>query len=531
MKKIVFCITASFLFFSVKAQETGQLNGELMTNVSVYDYDSLIGTNTTQYLHELSSAEAWLFLTYRQQGFTVSVRYDMFQNSPLLNPQEAYTKQGIGFYSVTKELEDWEFTAGYFYDQIGSGIIYRAYEERLLGLDYATMGLRVKYSPNDSFMIKAFTGQQKFRFDLHPQVMQGVNVERLWGIGSKITMFSGIGMIKRTLDNNTMNELASRINSFPYEERFIPLQNVFAGTIYNQANFGPFSLYLEYARKTKEAILAEQPDKTYELANKGGDVFYGSLGFSRSGFGINVQYKKINSFILRESPFHQLLVGSINFLPPLARQNTFRLPARYATFARDQGEDGFQGDITFSPTKKTTFTLNGTLIFRPNGQQLYKEVYFDYLKKFNKNTRGLVGIQSIYYDIETYQGKVQAPVVTTITPFTEWSFRLDKTRRKSLRFEAQYLFTHQDKGDLAFALVEFNWAPHLSLSISDMVNTRPKAGEQMIHYYTLFSAYTYKQTRLTAGYIKQLEGVVCTGGVCRAEPAFSGFRFGINTNF
>jgi hypothetical protein len=40
-----------------------------------------------------------------------------------------------------------------------------------------------------------------------------------------------------------------------------------------------------------------------------------------------------------------------------------------------------------------------------------------------------------------------------------------------------------------------------------------------------------KTTRVTAGYLKQPQGVNCTGGVCRVEPAFSGARVTLTTNF
>jgi hypothetical protein len=91
--------------------------------------------------------------------------------------------------------------------------------------------------------------------------------------------------------------------------------------------------------------------------------------------------------------------------------------------------------------------------------------------------------------------------------------------------------TEQDKGDFAFGLIELNLAPRYSFAVSDMLNTRPTEGNKMIHYYSVFAAYTENQTRFTAGYAKQVAGVVCTGGVCRVEPAFSGFRFGLSTNF
>jgi hypothetical protein len=108
-----------------------------------------------------------------------------------------------------------------------------------------------------------------------------------------------------------------------------------------------------------------------------------------------------------------------------------------------------------------------------------------------------------------------------------------------MRFEGQYLTTKQDLGSFVNGLVEFNMAPHYSFSIGDMVNIKPgfrntpPSGTdfKLVHYYSFFMAYTHKNTRVTGGYIRQVEGVNCTGGVCRVEPAFNGVRLTLVTNF
>lgn len=528
MRHFFALLTLLCLPFFNYAQEKGQLSGDFQLNANFYEYDAKIGTQTPQYLHQLSSAESWLFLNYRANGFTLQTRFDLFNNSALLNPQEAYSKQGIGFLSVTKDFAKLSITAGSFYDQFGSGIIFRSYEDRNIGLDYAIQGVRVKYAPNDSFMIKAFTGVQKYRFDYHPAIIKGANTEKVWGIG-KMSFVTGAAVINRTLDQNTINLLANQINSMPLEERFNPNYNVFAGSVYNTLRIGEWSMYAEYAKKTKEAVFIEQPNGSLKLQNKDGDVFYGGINYSHSGIGINLQYKKVNSFILNTSPYNTLLVGIINFLPPLSRQQAYRLPARYSISGRSQGEEGYQAEVTYSYNENNTFTLNASLIKHPTGRQLYREYYIDYNKKFNKKVKTITGIQSLVYDQNTYEGKPGVPTVNTITPFTEWTFKL--TRRKSLRTELQYLYTKEDLGDFAYGLLEFNWAPHYSFSVSDMVNVKPTQSTEIIHYYTVFGAYTYNQTRVTLGYVKQVQGVVCTGGVCRVEPAFSGVRFGLTTNF
>jgi len=544
LKKLIIIL---FIFgsFLAKAQDDkGHLSGDVMINTTVYDRDTVIGTNTTQYLHEKSSAEAWFTLNYRIDGWSFTTRFDLYNNSPLLNPSEAYTAQGLAFYQIDKKIDKWEFTAGHFYDQFGSGILFRAYEDRLIGIDYAMLGVRVQYTPNDSFMIKAFTGEQKNRFGVWPQVMKGINSEKIWGIGN-VGFLTGVGFLNRTLDQATMNTLANEINTLPYAQRFIPMYNMYAGTIYNTITFKNFSLYTEYAKKSQEAVFITDPTTNdVTLQNLPGDVFYTGLNYSFYGFGITLQYKKINSFIMRTTPYATILDGIMDYLPALSRQNSLRLPALYSVSAQAQGEQGIQGDVTYSIDKHNSFDVNGSYINLPNGTALYREIFGEYIKTFSKRVKGEFGIQSLVYNFQVYEGH-PGDVVHTITPFVEMSIRLDDPNkispdvsegkvplRPSIRFELQYLSTKQDSGSYAYALVELNLAPRYSFAISDMYNIIPShTTADKINYYSAFFAYTQKQTRFTIGYAKQVAGVICTGGVCRVEPAFSGVRAGITTNF
>jgi hypothetical protein len=65
----------------------------------------------------------------------------------------------------------------------------------------------------------------------------------------------------------------------------------------------------------------------------------------------------------------------------------------------------------------------------------------------------------------------------------------------------------------------------------DMWNYGNKDPEKRIHYYTVFGAVNLPKFRLTGGYVRQVQGVICTGGVCRVEPAFNGMRFGMSATF
>src|SRR4030095_4645122 len=134
-----------------QAQEQMSLSGNLESNLYFYIRDPDIGaTNTPQYDHQLIGLETWLSLRAQVAGFEMGIRYDIFANSALLNPQDSYTDQGIGRWYVSKKIGKLGIFAGHIYDQFGSGVIFKAYEERPLLIDNALVGVRLTYeiTPN-----------------------------------------------------------------------------------------------------------------------------------------------------------------------------------------------------------------------------------------------------------------------------------------------------------------------------------------------------------------------------------------------
>jgi hypothetical protein len=359
----------------------------------------------------------------------------------------------------------------------------------------------------------------------------------------------GASVVNRTLDQNTMNTIASTINSYQLEDRFNPKYNVYAFQVYNTFNFGNFSWLLEYDYKTEEAIM----DLSGKLFNADGQIFHTSLSYSSPGVGINAQYKRINRFPLRVSPLETSPVPNnapINYLPSITRQNTYRLLARYNAVVQELGENALQLEVTLKLNKATQLNINSSLVGTLKAldfgdmtvtydttTRLFRELYVDVQHKFSKKFKMTLGIQSIGYNQATFELKAFAPFVEAITPFGEMTYKLASTR--SLRFEWQYMHTKQDLGSFVNGLIEYNMAPHWSFSAGDLVNfshgpiNEPKPGEtfEIVHYFNFFAAYTYKTSRFTAGYLKQPQGVNCTGGVCRVEPAFSGARVSLTTNF
>lgn len=171
-------------------------------------------------------------------------------------------------------------------------------------------------------------------------------------------------------------------------------------------------------------------------------------------------------------------------------------------------------------------TLEGNLLYR----ELFTELQYKYQRKWQING----GLQLLTYNQEVYEQKPEVPLVQTIVPYVDVLYRF--TAKKSLRTEFQYMSTQQDFGSWIFGLMEYGVAPKWIFECSGMYNVNPKkfnskGVKEKTLYPTFGVVYIREKTRFNLRYVKQVEGVVCSGGICRLEPAFSGVRFSINTIF
>ncbi len=533
------------LFMS--AQEELSLSGSLETNVNFYIRDPEIGAaNTPQYEHQQIGFETWLNIRAQYSGFDFGIRYDVFNNSALLNPQDSYTAQGFGRWFVGKNVGKLSILGGYIYDQFGAGTIFRAYEQRPLLIDNALVGLRLTYELSDNWTIKGIGGQQKNLFDLYSSVLTGFNIEGYVAIGEKgLSIAPGAGILHKTLSDDQMEALAGTLSSYTPED-FIPEApyNTLAVSVYNTLSYGRFSWYLEAAYKSEEVLYDNYATRTLwtgiETEGKfvltDGYVFYTTLSYAGGGLGISGQYKRTSNFLFDADPFAGANRGMINFLPPMSRVNTYRLTARYAPATQVLDEQALQLDVRYALNKRLSFLVNVSHIIRPEAtvnKDIYEEIYTQVTWKQPKKWTFIGGVQFQNYNQELYEGKPGVPPVRTITPYVDYLYKFD--RKKSLRVELQYMDTKEDHGSWLYGLLEYSISPHWIFELSDMYNIAPneKGGKEAkkIHYPTAGVVYSSGRTRYAFRYVKQVEGIVCSGGICRLEPAFSGFKFNVSSNF
>ena len=153
---------------------------------------------------------------------------------------------------------------------------------------------------------------------------------------------------------------------------------------------------------------------------------------------------------------------------------------------------------------------------------LWRDINADIEHRWNKNwkTSVLVSVQEWSpthgMDDKTYASNI---------------FVVDNTykfnRKMALRVELQYLYSQDYEKDWMAALAEFSVAPRWSITVSDMYNN----GSTKVHYYNASASYTLKGTRVQLGYGRNRAGYVCSGGVCRYTPAYTGANLVVTSTF
>jgi hypothetical protein len=130
MKKILMTAIAVCSLSITEAQD-GSFSGGFESNTQWYQDDNGLdedgdGIGTLAPQDQLRSNN-YFKLNYSNGKFTAGAQYEMYQPSPLLGYFPEYADNGIATHFANFRHQGLDITAGNFYDQFGSGLIYRLY--------------------------------------------------------------------------------------------------------------------------------------------------------------------------------------------------------------------------------------------------------------------------------------------------------------------------------------------------------------------------------------------------------------------
>lgn len=537
------------------AQGGGQIHGNFSMDAQLYNDDEEIGAVKPPADFGFNS---WTNLNYRSGNgmFLAGVRFESYEPALLGYPAgQPYKGTGLGYRYATFRKDGLEVTAGNFYEQFGQGLAFRTYEERALGVDNAMDGVRVKFNPDTGIYLKGIIGTQRLAFD--KGTVQGTGLVR--GIDGEISLVEAFpGAFPSWAEKgNTFTLGGSFVSKFqPDQDPLLELpENV--GLWAGRAHYtnAKWDFYTEYAYKIND------PNGSNNLIYKPGQALMANVSYSVRGLGVRAGAHTYDNMTFQSDRGAPTLFDlNINYLPALAKQHSYNLPATLYPYAtQPNGEVAYQGEVFYKikrgsklggkyGTKITlnwsgawsldstaipndTVHLNGytTNFFAMGERQYFSDFNLEVRKKLNPDWELAFTWMNLVYDLATIQGKAGVPVVHADIFILEGLHNF--TDRNSVRFELQQLSTQQDHGDWATALAEFTFSPHWFLAVMDQYNYGNEVEDDRIHYPIGSIGYIRGGSRFTFSYGRQRAGIFCVGGVCRVVPAANGLTASITTTF
>lgn len=512
----------------------GSLTGSFQSDAQWYLADSSIGVpSVPEQILSNSALQLW----WNYGRFTAGIRYEAYLN-PLQGFDGRWRGQGIAFRSLSYNGDIFDVTVGNFYEQFGTALILRAYEERQLGIDNALDGVRVRLFPAKGITLTTIFAKQRFFWALSDGLLRGLDAqvsvsELLPSLAeSGIRLDVGIsGLSRYQAASDPMLQLPDNTAS-----------------IEGRVSLGLENLSLLVAGAFRSPDPSAQNGTTYNPGN----AAYINVSYAAKGFALNLSAKRIDNMDIRSD--RTVLGNALNlsYLPALTAQHSYRLAALYPYSTQANGEFAVQGDATFQIPRGslfggqygTTITLNYARVHaldttritpylyeaRLAGARLYfQDINAEISKKWNSHFYTALQVLHISYDKDQIEGTRGVGLVTATIAALDATYTID--RSNTIRCELQHLATRNDAGSWAFALAEYTLDQTWYLSVFDEYNYGNPTPARQLHFLSGGLTYRNQGFRVGASFGRQRAGVLCVGGLCRVVPAANGLMLSINATF
>ena len=552
MRKILFTLIFASPLLLLSQNNLAEIHGNFESNLQSYNNDPTIGAEAAD---EIILHNAFLNILYTKGNFTGGLRYESYLNA-LMDYDPKYKGNGIPYRFATYTSDGLEVTVGNYYEQFGSGLIFRTYEDKGLGVDNAMDGIRLKYSPIAGLYLKSFIGQSRTYFEYSEGILRGVdaeiNVNEVLNLEGETSYILGGSFVSRfQKDNNPKFNLPENVASM--------------ATRLNIMHRG-FSYYGEYAYKINDPIGSFSFDENNYATGK---AIVNNLTYSQKGLGITfeshfVDHMEFRSERAKEKEF------IINYIPTLSKQHTYTLMAMYPCATQAEGEFGFNTNIFYKIPRKTflggkygtnlnlnfarTNSIEGGISYlndssshtsRPLKSIFIKDetLYFtdfnlEIGRKINKKIKINLVIAKQQYNKDVLEGKTigEYGTVSSTIAVADISYKIKKGH--TIRIELQELLSKDDvtaekhaDGDWHMILAEYTISPNWFFAIQDMYNYGNYDEEKQLHYVNTSVGFLKGANRFAIGYGKKRAGIFCVGGVCKEVPSSNGFSLNISSSF
>ncbi|MBO4585031.1 MAG: hypothetical protein J5675_01950 [Bacteroidales bacterium] len=525
MKVRLLSLAATLLTVCLQAAAQTPFSGSLESSSIYGDSSPYIGFYSNNYLK----------LDYHKGHLSAGLQGEWYPS-----PLPGYDQNLKGFHLPLKYLslqgKSWTITAGDFYEQIGSGILFRSWEDRNLGVANSIGGLRIKgVIPQTGLSVTVFSGAPR-------------RAGAPSGYASTFVTGADINLQPVRLGKTAISAGASVLDRYEWttdSDMSLLLgqdapKSVLMYALRTGLEAGGFMLSAEYIGKGKDftAVAHKGASNTYEL-QKGQAAFVEASWTGRS-LSLTASWRYLDNMAFRAYRTLGTIVPSntLNYLPALCQQQSYMLASLnpYETFA--EGENGFRGDLYYKFRRGTalggkygmTFHAGGSWINalgkvlprRDSDYLAYRDLNLELKRKWNRQLQTTLFV-SIQENSPTHGNRNATEAQNVFVFESQYSF----SQKLSLRTELQYLYSQEREKDWVAALAELGLAPEWSLSVSDMYNH----GSSREHFWNVSASWSRNSFKCILGYGRNRAGMVCSGGVCRWQPEYKGLSLHLQYAF
>ncbi|MDE5660081.1 MAG: hypothetical protein K2I28_04215 [Muribaculaceae bacterium] len=466
---------------------------------------------------------------------------------------------GIGNFYATGKYKGFQLTAGDIYEQFGSGLVLRTYEDRDLGIDNSIRGGRLKIDALRGFHFTLLGGIQRRYWEWSTNTrIYGADLE--WDIQEHIQALNRHGIVwtlgaswvvKRERYSEKADSIMTPLPQISPDgtAQFMNLnlpRHVNAFDFRTHFNKGNVDVLAEFAYKHPDPTA----DNNYTFSR--GTALLLSATYSKRGVSAQIQAKRSEDMSYRSRRTMTDITSFINYLPPFAYQHTYSLASMYPYATQyAPGEWAFQGNFALNLKRKTKLRLNLSYIRGIKREGEWQKVddsmygkdgvktsffgtgplyYQDFNLQLDQKVSRSFSFNAMYMYQRYNKTAIEGEGGTINAHIGVAEAKVKCSNKVTLRAEVQYLATRQDKGDWLYGLVEVSVLPYLMIGASDEWNLGNPDGKKE-HFYMFNITGNYRNNRLMLGYGRTREGFNCSGGVCRFVPESRGFQLTYNYNF
>ena len=552
---LIIALTSVSAFSFANEKDWGRVSASFESNNHIYVEDLANGFSPSnlQQLPEdgIFASNDYLKVDYYKNRFSAGMQLEGYGPSTVGYPFPTSSLMISNLYISWKD-DSYSVTFGSFYDQLGSGLLFRSWEDRTLGLNNALFGARATYSLGNYLALKVFCGIPRLDKWSETALMLG-NKPTIFGHG----LASDVNIAGADLSLSLSDILDWDDVSFSVEgsliSKYESLSDMLLAIGCREKNIGwsgraNFEMDGFYAK-------AEYVDAGKQMVNvffdaENGNAQLVELGYNARGLGVSFTGRRLQRMtqqIYTSNLSYAAAANVMSYCPAMTTQHTYMLTSlnpynpEIGTNMMRAGEIGGQIDAFYNFRRGTKIggkrgmkvhanfstyysldnnggTKGSEFLFRDFSVDVerqwtkkFKTTLLYSLQDYNKHEKNSEGF-------EVYVGLSHAVVADMLY---KWTPSL------STRLELQYLASKGYQKDWMAALLEVSFAPHWSVFASDMYNH----GDTKLHYYNAGVSYVFKNIRLAAGYGRYRAGFICSGGVCREIPAYTGANISLTASF